>query len=400
VSGSGQVPWADLGRLHAGDEARLDTTITRELIESTAQLTGDDNPLHLDDQAARRFGQSRPIAHGQILMGLVSRLIGTRLPGPGAIWFESEIRFLSPVYAGDVVNLVGRVAHVSSASRVVIMDVVATNQHGDEVLRGQAKVRVPEPIREAQTDMNAAERVALVTGGSRGLGRAITDALAASGIAVAINYRSDRGAAEHAVDAVRSAGGRAIAVEGALGTSGAARMLVERAHEAFGRVDIIVHAATPRIEPRVWNEITAADFHAFFDTYVVGLHELVVAAAPTMQERRFGRVIAVLSSAMSEMPPKLASYIAGKYALYALCRSLAIELGPSNITVNCVSPGMLVSEYADRAGLAAREIVARKTPLRRLGEPADVAKVVAFLASDAAAFVSGANVPVTGGIFV
>jgi 3-oxoacyl-[acyl-carrier protein] reductase len=119
-----------------------------------------------------------------------------------------------------------------------------------------------------------------------------------------------------------------------------------------------------------------------------------------MQERRFGRIIAVLSSAMAEMPPKLGAYIASKYALYGLCRSLAIELGPANVTVNCVSPGMMVSEYADRAGLAAREIVMRKTPLRRLGDPADVANVVTFLASDAAAFVSGANVPVTGGIFV
>jgi 3-oxoacyl-[acyl-carrier protein] reductase len=394
------VPWADLGKLHPGDEARVNATITRELIETTAQITGDDNPLHLDDDAARRFGQSRPIAHGQILMGLVSRLIGTQLPGPGAVWFESQIRFLTPVYAGDVVNVLGRVAQVSAASRVVVMDIVATNQHGAEVLRGQTKVRVPEPVREADTDMNAAERVALVTGGGRGLGRAVADALADSGMAVVINYRSDRDTAQATVDALRGKGARAVAVEGAVGAAGTARALVERAQNEFGRLDIIVHGATPRIEQRPWNELTERDFHAFFDTYVVGLHELVAAAAPAMQERRFGRIIAVLSSAIAEMPPKLGAYITGKYALYGLCRALAVELGPANVTVNCVTPGMLVSEYADRAGLAAREIVARKTPLRRLGDPADVAKVVSFLASDAASFVSGANIPVTGGIFV
>jgi 3-oxoacyl-[acyl-carrier protein] reductase len=394
------VPWADLGKLHPGDEARVNATITRELIQTTAQITGDDNPLHLDDDAARRFGQSRPIAHGQILMGLVSRLIGTELPGPGAVWFESQIRFLAPVYAGDVVNVLGRVAQVSTASRVVVMDIVATNQHGAEVLRGQAKVRVPQAVREADTDMNAAERVALITGGGRGLGRAVADALADTGMAVVINYRSDRDTAQATVDALRSKGARAVAVEGAVGASGTARALVERAQNEFGRLDIIVHAATPRIEQRPWSELTDRDFHAFFDTYVIGLHELVAAAAPAMQERRFGRIIAVLSSAIAEMPPKLAAYITGKYAVYGLCRALAVELGPANVTVNCVTPGMLVSEYADRAGLAAREIVARKTPLRRLGDPADVAKVVSFLASDAASFVSGANVPVTGGIFV
>lgn len=394
------VPWADLARLHPGDEARVNAQISRELIETTAQLTGDDNPLHLDADAARRFGQSRPIAHGQILIGLVSRLIGTQLPGPGAVWFESQLRFLTPVYAGDVVNVLGRVAQVSTASRVVVMDIVATNQHGAEVLRGQAKVRVPEALREADRDMNAAERVALVTGGGRGLGRAVTDSFADAGIAVVVNYRSDRETAQAAADALCAKGARAVAVEGAVGTPGAARRLVERAQSEFGRLDIIVHAATPRIEHRPWNELTHRDFQAFFDTYVIGLHELAAAAVPAMHERRFGRIIAVLSSAMAETPAKLGAYITGKYALYGLCRALAIELGPSNVTVNCVSPGMMVSEYADRAGLAAREIVARKTPLRRLGNPTEVAKVVTFLASDAASFVSGANVPVTGGIVV
>ena len=163
---------------------------------------------------------------------------------------------------------------------------------------------------------------------------------------------------------------------------------------------MLVHAATPRIEPRPWQELTEAEFRAFYDTYVIGLHQLVQGAAPGMQARRFGRVIAVLTSAIAEVPPKLAAYVAAKHALYGLCRCLAVELGPANITVNCVSPGMLVSEYADRAGLAAREIVARKTPLRRLGDPAEVGKVVAFLASDDASFVSGANLPVTGGVFV
>lgn len=392
--------WADLDRIRAGDEARVVTLITRELIDHTAQLTGDDNPLHLDDAAARRYGQSRPIAHGQILVGLVSRLIGTELPGPGSVWFENQLRFLSPVFAGDTVTVIGRVAQVSVGSRVVVLDLTATNQQGNEVLRGQAKVRVPEAVREANADMDTRERVAIVTGGGRGLGRAVSESLAAAGVSVVVSYRGDRDAAEATVGAVRAKGGRAISFEGTVGANDIARDLVSRAEQEFGRVDIIVHAATPRIESRPWHELTANDFHNFFDTYVVGLHGLVQAAAPGMQERKFGRVVAVLTSAMAEMPPKLAAYVAGKYALYGLCRALAVELGPSNITVNCVSPGMFVSEFADRAGLAAREIVARKTPLRRLADADEVARVITMLVGDTGAFVSGANIPVTGGIFV
>ncbi len=392
--------WADLARLKSGDEARVSAVISRELIASTASLTGDDNPLHVDEQAAARYGHSRPVAHGQILIGLVSRLIGTELPGPGSVWFDSQLRFLTPVYAEDAVTVVARVAQVSTGSRVVVLDLVASNQHGQEVMRGQAKVRVPEPVRKVEETMTAGERVAVVTGGSRGVGRAIAEALGDAGLSVVVNYRVDRDAAEAAVASLRGKGVRALAVEATMGAAGAPGELVKRVEEEFGRVDVLVHAATPRIEPRPWQELTEAEFRAFYDTYVIGLHQLVQGAAPGMQARRFGRVIAVLTSAIAEVPPKLAAYVAAKHALYGLCRCLAVELGPANITVNCVSPGMLVSEYADRAGLAAREIVARKTPLRRLGDPAEVGKVVAFLASDDASFVSGANLPVTGGVFV
>jgi 3-oxoacyl-[acyl-carrier protein] reductase len=267
-------------------------------------------------------------------------------------------------------------------------------------LGGQVKVRVPQTVAQAERSMITSERVAVVTGGSRGLGRAIAESLADAGVSVALSYGSNDAAATAAADAIRAKGVRAMAIGGALGQPGVAAGAIRRVEEALGRVDIIVHAATPRIEARPWSDLTAADFHAFFDTYVVGLHELVAAAAPGMHARKFGRIVAVLTSAMSEMPPKLAAYITGKYALHGLCRALAVELGPSNITVNTVSPGLLVSEYADRAGLAAREIVARKTPLRRLGDPADVASIVTMLTSEAGGFVSGANIPVTGGIFV
>jgi 3-oxoacyl-[acyl-carrier protein] reductase len=392
--------WADLDRMTIGEEARVSATITPDLIARTAALTGDDNPLHLDQQAAERYGQSRPIAHGQILIGLLSRLIGTELPGPGSVWFEQQLRFQAPIYADDVVTMTARVSQVSTGARVVILDVIATNQHGGEVMRGQAKVRVPAAVPKVDKPMSPGERVAVVTGGSRGVGRAIAQGLAGSGMSVVVNYRHDRETADAAVEAIRAKGVRASAIAATLGSAGAARALVRQVEEEWGRVDILVHAATPRVEPRPWQELTDADFRAYFDTYVVGLHDLVQAAAPGMQARHFGRVIAVLTSAMAEVPSKLAAYVAGKYALYGLCRSLAVELGPSNITVNCVSPGMLVSEYADRAGLAAREIVARKTPLRRLGQAQEVASVVSFLASDGASFISGANLPVTGGVFI
>lgn len=248
--------------------------------------------------------------------------------------------------------------------------------------------------------MEQQDKVALVTGASRGLGRAIAEELGRLGTRVVIGYRADEEGATATLAAVQTAGGQATAAAADVSTADGAQRAVDACIDAYGRVDIIVHAATPPVRPQAYLETSRDEFRAYFDTYVLGLHELVCRAAPGMKDRRYGRIVAISSSATAEVPPKLAAYVTAKHALVGLCRAQAAELGPWNITVNAVSPSMLVSDFASGAGLAAREIVARRTPLRRLGEPVEVARVVAFLVSDGAQFISGANLPVTGGIQV
>ena len=393
-----KVRWACLEAIREGQEATIREKITPELIEATARITGDHNPLHVDPKAALRIGQSRPVAHGVILLGLVSRLIGMELPGPGSIWFENEIEFLSPVYPGDEVELTAKVKHVSPATGVVVLELQGRKVPGVPVLRGRSKVRVSTLSTERNESMVDQGNVAIVTGASRGLGRSIAEALGSRGMHVVVNYRSDESGAKDVVQAIESAGGTARAVGADISDSHGTRQLFEQVMKTFGRVDVIVHNATPPIRQKPYLETTPEEFRGYFDTYVVGLHELVRLAVPGMQERKFGRIIAILSSYIAEVPTKLAAYITGKQALHGLCRALAVELGPWNITVNTVSPSVLVGPRTDDLSIAAREIISRKIPLRRLGRPDDVARTVAFLAGGDSSFVSGANIPVTGGI--
>lgn len=395
---TGTRHWADIQAIRAGQEATVRQRITADVIRATAEVTGDFNPLHVDLDAALLLGQSRPVAHGVILLGIISRLIGMELPGPGSVWFENDVEFLAPVYPDDEIEITAKVTHVSLATCVVILALSGTKQQGTPILRGHAKVRVSSMMPSGKDSMEDREKVALVTGGSRGIGRTISETLGNRGMRVVVNYRSDQSGADETVAALRKRGCEATAVAADVSDPEGARSLYEKIVATYGQLDVIVHSATPPIVPRSYLETTAEELRSFFDTYVVGLHELVRLSVPGMKERKFGRVIGILSSYTAEVPAKFLAYITGKQAMLGFCRALAVELGPWNINVNMVSPSILLGARTDELGVAAREMIARKTPLRRIGTPGDVAPIIAFLASSESSFISGANIPVTGGI--
>ncbi len=386
--------------LEEGSRATCLARITSEDIAALASLTGDDNPIHCDEALARQLGFSRPVAHGLLALGLISRLIGTRLPGPGSVWFGQETEFLAPVRAGDEVEASVTVTHVSRATGVVVLATEVRRLPDTPVLRGRAKVRVPRFIPQARRSMRLSEMVAIVTGGSKGLGAVIARTLARSEIRVVINYAHDEKAAEQIASAILAAGGKAIAIRADVADPGEVRRLFEAGVGAFGKVDVVVNNATPPIRPKPLLETTKDDLDRYLDVYVKGTLELARLAVPGMRERKFGRIVNVLTSYLSEVPPNLGAYVTAKSALYGLSRAMAVEFGPWGITVNMVSPSMLIGDQADDLGLAAREAVAGRTPLRRLGEPEEVANLVLFLLGEGSTFISGANIPVTGGILV
>jgi 3-oxoacyl-[acyl-carrier protein] reductase len=390
--------WASIESLTVGQKVSIRQRITSDLVRATAEVTGDFNPLHVDRGAAALAGQSRPVAHGVILLGLISRLIGMELPGPGSVWFENDIEFLAPVYPDDEVEITATIAHVSIATSVVVLELGGRKQTGTPILRGRAKVRVSSMMKAGNDPVEDREKVALVTGASRGVGRTIAESLGRRGMRVVVNYRTDQKGADETLASLHQLGCEATAVAADVSDPSCARSLFESIEKTHGRLDVLVHNATPPIVQKSYMETTAEDFRAFFDTYVVGFHELVRLAVPEMKERKFGRIIGILSSYTAEVPTKFAAYITGKQAMLGFCRALAVELGPWNINVNTVSPSMLLGPRTDELGMAAREVIARKTPLRRIGETNDVGPLVAFLAGPEAAFISGANIPVTGGI--
>ena len=240
-------------------------------------------------------------------------------------------------------------------------------------------------------------KVALVSGGSRGIGRAIALRLAKQGAAVVITYQSNAAAAEEVVAAITAEGGKAQAVQGDVRDMEAATAAVKAATGAFGRLDILVNnAGTTRdtLLPMMKEE----DWDVVLDTNLKGAYHLTKAALRPMIRQKSGRIISITSVAGVMGNPGQANYSAAKAGLIGFTKSVAKEIGSRSITVNAVAPGYIPTDLTSELPPDLIQRMVELSALQRLGTVEDVANVVAFLASDEAGFITGQVISVDGGL--
>jgi 3-oxoacyl-[acyl-carrier protein] reductase len=243
------------------------------------------------------------------------------------------------------------------------------------------------------------DKVAMVTGASKGIGAAIARHLAAEGAAVVINYASSKESAERVVADIAGAGGRATAIQADIAKHADIKRLFEETEKAFGRLDILVNNAGI-YEFAPLEEITEEHFHRQFNLNVLGL--ILASQAAVRYFGAAGGSIVNISSAVSTLtPPNTTVYAASKAAVDAVTRALAKELGPRKIRVNAINPSMVETEGVHAAGIAESEFrkqIEAQTPLGRIGQTQDVAPAVVFLASPDSAWITGETLLISGGL--
>lgn len=386
-------------RIEVGDDASLSHTILADDVASFAALTGDYNPLHVDPDYASTTEFGKPVVHGMLSASFISTLIGMLLPGPGALWTSQTLNFRAPAFVGDIITVRGVVKQKVVGARLLALDISVTNQRGQEIVSGQATVKVIHTPKAREMTENDTARTIVITGAAGGIGSAIARILGAKGHNIVINYLTSADAAKEVATDIEAAGGKAILVAGDVTEAETARKLFESARASFGGVNGFVHAAGPGNAPTAFDALSWSQVQQQVEVHVGGAFNCAKEAVPLMQEAGGGSMVFIGSIYADGTPPvQQLRYTVAKAGLAALARSLAVELGPKGIRVNMVSPGMTKTRMIENIPEKAKMLAKMQTPLRQLADPLDVAHAVAFLLSSSAGHITGETVRVCGGI--
>ncbi len=239
-------------------------------------------------------------------------------------------------------------------------------------------------------------KTVLITGGSRGIGRATSLRLASEGARVAINYLSRKPEADALVKEIRAAGGEAAAVAGDVSQPEQAARIVAAARESFGPIDMLVHcAAYSVVEPA--SEVTWESWKKTMNVNLDGTFNMVYAVKDEMIARRFGRIVTMSSIAALRERENQVHYSSSKAAVIAFTRCCAQAWARHNIRINCMCPGLVETEMAHVLSDEAHQKIIAQTPMGRIGQPEEIASVIRFLLSDESSFMTGQTIVASGG---
>ncbi len=246
--------------------------------------------------------------------------------------------------------------------------------------------------------MNCSGQVALVTGASRGIGAAVGRLLAAQGFSVVVNFIRAQDKAEQVVASIEADGGRAMAVRADVRDLPSVEAMVQTAVDAYGSIDVLVNNASGELPNKAFRELAWDDFQQLIDIQVRGAVNCCHAVLPVMEKNGRGSIVNIISTyALGSPPVRMLAYVTAKSALIGFSKGLAAEYTAKGIRVNMVSPGPTETDLLGNVPERVKQLMAAQHPMKRLAQPQDCARSVLFLASESSAYISGANLVVSGG---
>ena len=329
----------------------------------------------------------------------ISTIIGTKLPGDGALWFSQTLEFLLPVRIGDVITVIAEVIKKHDRDKIIELNIEILNQNRQIVTRGISKVKIVE--QQVSTDANVVKenrtKTALILGGTGGIGKATCIQLAKDGFNIVIHYNSNKKKASSIKDDVIKLGRKAIIFQADISDEEKINQLVDYSFRKFENIDVFVNCAATAIPPIKVFDLLWSDFIYQLELNIKTNLMVIKKILPNMILNKYGKIITIGSIYSDKPSVNLAHYTTAKSALEGFTKSLALELAPKGIYVNMVSPSVISTELTSDIPEKIKLITASQTPLRRLANTEDVSGAVSFLSGDKSNFLSGENIRLNGG---
>ena len=382
-----------------GQTASLKHKITESDINTFVQLTGDDNKLHLDKTFAKQTDIKTPVAHGMIGASFISTIIGTKLPGDGALWYSQNLEYLLPVRVGDTINVKCKVLKKIDRNQSLELETNVFNQHNQQVISGTSKVKVldmrkAQPVKSKKTTIN---KVALVVGSTGGIGFASSLRLAEDGFDIIAHYNSNENKAKKLLKRINKIGKKCIIVKSDLRSLESVKEMFMTINRNLNRIDIVVNAVTSGVPNVKFENSEWKLYKNHFNINIKGFFNLTKCVLPIMESQNFGKIINITTQYVEDPKPELSHYISAKAGLSGFTKALAVELAPKGIRLNLVSPGMTDTDLIADVPEKVKLLAAAQTPLRKLAKPEDIAGAISFLSSESSNFITGETIRVNGG---
>lgn len=386
--------------IYVGQKESLRHKVTQSDIEKFVDLSGDDNKLHVNKEFAAKTSFKKPVVHGMIGASFISTIIGTKIPGDGALWFSQTLEFLLPVRIGDEITVTAEVTKKIDRDRTIELNIEIQNQNRQVVTRGVSKVKVLEELEAAVETLRqeTEKKVALVVGATGGIGSAVAKQLAMDGYDVVLHYHSNKDKANLLKKEIEEqTEANAYTIQADINDERDIENLVNQSMREAYRVDCYVNCASTPIPPINVTDLNYSDFEKQMDLNIKINLSFIKKLLPQMLERKYGKIITVGSLFSDKPNPNLVHYATAKAALEGFTRAMAFELAPKGIRVNMVSPSMIATDLTADIPEKMKLLSAMQTPLRRLATPEDVAGAVSFLASNKSDYLSGEVIHINGG---
>lgn len=381
-----------------GDRASVVHKITSADVEKFVDLTGDDNRIHIDSEYAKRTVFKKPVVHGMLGASFISTVIGTQLPGDGALWFSQSLEFILPVRIGDEITISVEVKNKYEREKVIELQTDIFNQNQQKVTTGSAKVKIIEQQEATEEIKLEKSKIALVVGASGGIGKAVALRLAEDGFDLALHYFSNKLLAQELEKSIKGLGRACHIYCADITDETQVKSMVSEVQRRFGSITAVVNCATVKVVNTKFASLEWSELESHFQINIKSNFFLAKSILPIMQSQKFGRIVNMTTHYIDGTPPvELLAYVTGKSALFGFTKSLAVEYAPFGITANLISPGMTDTELIADIPEKTRLMTVAKTPVRRLAKPADIAGAVSYLLSSNAEFITGETIRINGG---